>query len=164
MERNYNICFVCTGNACRSPFAETILKALLMEEPDLHVDVWSCGTLNWGQNPRDEQMSAMAKTMGYTMEGVTTPMTREALLAADRIVVFTHDHRDKITEKLDYSHWDRIILFDLLAFGQICEVEDPCCQSPAVYERVAKHIEEGCKNIVANWKKMPPKPRIEPTP
>ncbi len=28
--KHYNIIFVCTGNACRSPFAETIMKKLLL--------------------------------------------------------------------------------------------------------------------------------------
>ena len=29
MNMNYKICFVCTGNACRSPFAECVTKKLL---------------------------------------------------------------------------------------------------------------------------------------
>lgn len=159
----YNLCFVCTGNACRSPFAETVLKALVAKESDLNVNIWSCGTLDWGKNPRDAEMSAVAEFMGYTMEGETTHMTRNGLLKADRIVVFSNGHRDEITQILDYSHWNRIILFDLLAFGQLNEVEDPALQSAAVIERVAKHIEEGCKNIVAKWKATPPVPRNEPT-
>ena len=28
---NYKICFVCTGNACRSPFAECVTKKLLAD-------------------------------------------------------------------------------------------------------------------------------------
>ena len=29
MNMSYKICFVCTGNACRSPFAECVTKKLL---------------------------------------------------------------------------------------------------------------------------------------
>ena len=32
----YNIIFVCTGNACRSPFAETIMKKLLPKIRNYH--------------------------------------------------------------------------------------------------------------------------------
>lgn len=110
----YNLCFVCTGNACRSPFAETVLKALVAKEPDLNIDIWSCGTLDWGKNPRDAEMSAVAEFMGYTMDGETTHMTRNELLKADRIVVFSNEHRDEITQILDYSHWDRITLLTFL--------------------------------------------------
>ena len=35
---NYNIVFVCTGNACRSPFAETVLKQMLKEANINNVD------------------------------------------------------------------------------------------------------------------------------
>ena len=43
---NYNVVFVCTGNACRSPFAETVLKQMLKEANINDVEVWSCGTLD----------------------------------------------------------------------------------------------------------------------
>lgn len=153
MEQNvYNICFVCTGNACRSPFAEVVLKALVAEEPDLKVDVWSCGTLDWGKNPRDAQMVAVAKSIGYTMDGETAYMTRDELIKADVIIVFSQEHRNKITRVLDYVLWDRIVLFDKLAFDKTTEVDDPHYQSVAFYERVAKHIEDGCKMIVAKLK------------
>lgn len=50
------------------------------------------------------------------------------------------------------SHWNRIVLFDKHAFGKATEVDDPNFQSVAFYERVAKHIEEGCKKIVEKLK------------
>lgn len=31
MNKSYKICFVCTGNACRSPFAECVTKKLLAD-------------------------------------------------------------------------------------------------------------------------------------
>lgn len=158
-QNNYNLCFVCTGNACRSPFAETVMKTMLANEPELKVDVWSCGTLDWDENPRDTDMVETAKEMGYVMEGMTTCMTRETLLQADRIVVFSRDHRNKITQILDYSHWDRIILFDMFAFGQQQDVEDPRYCTMEVYKRVASHIEDGCRSIVANWRVTPPLPQ-----
>lgn len=105
----YKVTFVCTGNACRSPFGEAVLSNMLKKHPELNVRVNSCGTLDWGINPRDERMTYIASTLGYTMEGVTTPMTRESLLEADKVIVFTADHRDAITQVLDYSHWDRIV-------------------------------------------------------
>ncbi len=63
---NYNIVFVCTGNACRSPFAETVLKQMLKETNINDVEVWSCGTLDWGSNPRDAQMVLTAVSASYS--------------------------------------------------------------------------------------------------
>lgn len=146
---NYNIVFVCTGNACRSPFGETVLKKLLNDANIENVDVWSCGTLDWGINPRDPQMVQTAKEMGYSMDGTTRHMRRDDIVKADKIIVFEQYHRDEITHILDYGHWDRITLFDMYAFGLNRDVRDPHNESPAVYKDVAEHIVEGCNSIVS---------------
>lgn len=147
-----NIVFVCSGNACRSPLAETILRKMLRENGVEGVEVWSCGTLDWGTNPRDAQMVLTAQAMGYALTGTTRPMLRDDLMKADLIVVFQLHHRDALTRVLDYAHWDRILLFDEIAFGQSTEVEDPHFQSEALYCRVAQHIEAGCRNITTRLK------------
>ena len=40
---------ICTGNICRSPMAEVVLKHLIDNDPSLRgrVDVTSAGTANW---------------------------------------------------------------------------------------------------------------------
>lgn len=48
-KNNYKICFVCTENACRSPFAECVTKVILNKEGLDNFDVYSCGTLDWGE-------------------------------------------------------------------------------------------------------------------
>lgn len=156
INKDYLIFFICEGNACRSPFAEAALKAKLAQHPELKVQVGSCGTLNWGKNPRDQMMVDLAAEKGVQMTGMTTYMSHELLMSADRIVVFTANQRDEVTRILDYSHWNRIILFNLLAFGQISDVEDPHYQSEAVYKRVIDHILEGCNNLVSKWMEQPP--------
>ena len=91
-------------------------------------------------NPRDAQMVQTAMEMSYTMEGTTKHMGRDDLVKADKIMVFEHYHRDVITHILDNSHWDRITLFDMYAFGLNSEVRDPNYESPAIYKDVAEHI------------------------
>ena len=76
---NRKICFVCTGNACRSPFAECVMRKLLKDAGIDGIEVYSLGTLDWGENPRDADMVEVAKEMGYNLTGITTPMTRDKL-------------------------------------------------------------------------------------
>lgn len=57
MNKKYTICFVCTGNACRSPFAECVLKSMLEQEGMDNIEVFSRGTLDWGENPDDNMIS-----------------------------------------------------------------------------------------------------------
>ena len=145
---SYKICYVCTGNACRSPFAECVTKKLLAGAGIGDIEVFSLGTLDWGENPRDAAMVDVAKELGYELSGTTTAMTREKLMAADAVVVFDERHRDAITRVLDNSHWNRIVLFNKIAFGEDGNVEDPHYQTAAVYRRVAQHIEDGCKRLI----------------
>lgn len=156
MEEKYQVCVVCTGNACRSPFVESVLNVLIAEHDSLNIEVYSRGTLDWGDNPRDREMVEFADHLGFPMEGKTTHMTYESLMKADKIIVFQAEHRDEITKVLHPSHWDRIVLFDMIAFGQLTEVEDPHYQSSAVYLRVVRHLEEGCYNIIKKWLQSPP--------
>lgn len=148
---DYKICFVCTGNACRSPFAECVTKVLLDKEGLKNIEVYSCGTLDWGENPRDEGMRHVAKQMGYELTGVTTPMTNDLLKKADVIIVFETKHRNEITRILDYNHWDKISLFNKLAFGENTEMEDPHMQSEFIYKKIASQIELGCKKIIQQF-------------
>ena len=111
-----------------------------------------------GENPRDVAMVDVAKELGYVLSGTTMVMTREKLMAADAIIVFDERHRDAITRVLDYSHWNRIVLFNKIALDEDGNVKDPHYQNAAVYRRVAKHIENGCKRLLEQWKLQPPKP------
>lgn len=159
MNMSYKICFVCTGNACRSPFAECVMKKLLADAGIKDIEVSSVGTLDWGENPRDAAMVDVAKEFGYELSGTTTVMTREKLMAADIVIVFDERHRDAVTRVLDYSHWNRIVLFNKVALDEDGNVEDPHYQTATVYRNVAKHIETGCKRLIEKWKLQPPKPK-----
>lgn len=152
----YKVCFVCTGNACRSPFAECVTKALLNKEGLDYIEVYSCGTLDWGENPRDEGMCHVAKLMGYELTGVTTPMTHHLLEDTDLIIVFETRHRNEITRVLDYNQWGKISLFNNLAFGENNDLEDPHMQSETTYKRIATKIEKGCEQLVLRWKSEMP--------
>ena len=156
MKMNYKICFVCTGNACRSPYAECVTKKLLADAGMSGIEVFSLGTLDWGENPRDAAMVDVAKELGYDISGTTTAITRERLMAADEVIIFDERHRDAITRVLDYSHWNRIVLFNKIAFDEDSNVEDPHFQTEAVYRHVAQHIEIGCKRLIERWKLQPP--------
>lgn len=94
--------------------------------------------------------------MNTLLEGVTTPITCEYLQKADCIVVFDAEHRNAITRVLDYTNWDRIVLFDKLAFGTDIVVMDPHYQTNVVYRSVALHIEDGCKRMIEPWRRIPP--------
>ena len=79
------------------------MRRLLADGGVRGVEVSSVGTLDWGVNPRNEFMVRAAEGLGYALTGTTTYMTREALMAADRIIVFEQAHRNAVTLVLDYA-------------------------------------------------------------
>ena len=97
MNMSYKICFVCTCNACRSPFAECVTKRLLADAGMNGIEVFSLDTLEWRENSRDAAMVDVARELGYELSGTTTVMTRERLMTADTVIMFDVRHRDAIT-------------------------------------------------------------------
>jgi protein-tyrosine phosphatase len=87
------VCFVCTGNICRSPIAEKVFveelnRAGLADA----VRVSSAGTDGWhvGQ-PADDRAAAVLRAAGYPDAHVARQVDAE-LLGADLIVALDREH------------------------------------------------------------------------
>ena len=67
MEAAYRICFVCTGNICRSPMAESVFRARIAEAGlDALVEVDSAGTGGWHQGDgADPRTVSVLEENGY---------------------------------------------------------------------------------------------------
>ncbi|MFJ9957609.1 low molecular weight protein-tyrosine-phosphatase [Streptomyces avermitilis] len=63
----YRVCFVCTGNICRSPMAESVFRARIAEaELDGLVEVSSAGTGGWHEGDgADPRTVAVLEANGY---------------------------------------------------------------------------------------------------
>ena len=79
-------------------------------------------------------------------------MYKDLLEKADLIIVFETKHRNEITRVLDYNQWNKISLFNQLAFGENKDMEDPHMQSETIYKRIATQIEKGCEQLVQHMK------------
>ncbi|WP_432000443.1 low molecular weight protein-tyrosine-phosphatase [Streptomyces sioyaensis] len=67
MNAPFRICFVCTGNICRSPMAESVFRAHLAEDGlDGLVEVDSAGTGGWHEGDgADPRTVAVLRAVGY---------------------------------------------------------------------------------------------------
>lgn len=142
------ICFVCSGNACRSPFAETVLKKMLADKGIENVEVCSVGTLNLNHAERDPEMVRIAAEFGYDMEGTTTYMGEVDYSDVDIILTMSKLHRDKLTCEVPYAKWSCIMPFCEYAGLEYDEVPDPHYQTDTVYRKAASMIIEGCEKII----------------
>ncbi len=87
------IVFVCTGNTCRSPMAEGLMRAELKRRGVSAVCV-SAGLSAGGEPAADNAVTVMEEVGCDITRHRSRPLTREITEAADRLVVMTDLHRD----------------------------------------------------------------------
>ncbi|MGO4599384.1 arsenate reductase/protein-tyrosine-phosphatase family protein [Terrabacter sp. 2RAF25] len=93
--RNRGILFVCTGNICRSPYAERRLRQLL---PAAGVEIVSAGTgalvgSDFETETRDSLRQQGADVTGFAARSVT----REILGSAELVLTMTRTHRGQVS-------------------------------------------------------------------
>lgn len=141
------IIFICTGNTCRSPMAELLLKSKLKENGLTGYRVSSAG-LNAEEGRKISKNSALAlKSIGiksYSFKSKTAK--HEALSKADLIITMTGTHKAVLAE---YEN--------VCTFGEITglgDVIDPYGHDLSVYLQTMNQLALGCDEIIRKLKNI----------
>ncbi|MFJ4690866.1 low molecular weight protein-tyrosine-phosphatase [Streptomyces sp. NPDC088766] len=90
----YRVCFVCTGNICRSPMAEAVFRAHVAKAglEDL-VEVDSAGTGDWHVGEEaDPRTVSVLKENGYAVEHTARMFERSWFARLDLVIALDAGH------------------------------------------------------------------------
>jgi protein-tyrosine phosphatase len=109
---------VCTGNVCRSPMAEALLRHHLALV-GLPAVVASAGTLGWNSaGPTDHTLTALSER-GVELEGHISRRMNAGLLApASLVIAMTNDHMDGVRNHHPESVHRTFVLGQLVRLGE----------------------------------------------
>ncbi|MCH4305227.1 protein tyrosine phosphatase [Enterobacter asburiae] len=128
-----SILVVCTGNICRSPIGERLLRQQL---PGKQVN--SAGILGLEGHPADAAAQAVARCHGVSLEGhIARKVTRNLLQQADLILVMGPEHLRFIATMAPENRGKSLL------FGQwldIRDIPDPYNKSREAYEYVFEQL------------------------
>ena len=147
------ILMVCTGNICRSPTAEGVLRAKLQRAGlQAQVLVESAGTQGFHSNePPDARAVRAAAQRGYQIGNLRArPMRPEDFATFDWLLAMDQSHMDWLLKRSPPQAAGRITLLMSLALQHLGtqEVPDPYYGGPAGFEHVLDLVEDACEGVV----------------
>ena len=144
-QKRIKVLMVCTGNICRSPTAEGLLRHHLREAGlEDRVEVASAAMEDYhiGQSPSHEAV-VLAAARGYDISQLRARrLTREDFMECDLILAMDEGHLDRLTALKPANATCAIALFlDVLPGSDLREVADPYYGTSADYEAMLDTIE-----------------------
>ncbi|MGV9669262.1 DUF4012 domain-containing protein [Gordonia sp. NPDC003504] len=175
--RPSTILFVCTGNICRSPMGERILRAMA-SRGDVDVTITSAGVGAQNGQPMHTSAEQVLEEHGYDATDFAARYLRPQILeGADLVITMTREHRAACQRMLP-ARWKRMLtltelvqLLDVLgddasmqdvidSRGRVdtnaesLDIVDPMGQPKEAFERVFGEIEPKVGRV-AEWLGVP---------
>jgi protein-tyrosine phosphatase len=153
MSRPIRVLMVCTGNICRSPTAEAVLRRLAEQSGVGHrLEVDSAGTTNYHVGePPDRRSQMHAARRGYDLSGQRARQLQEADFEAfDWLIAMDRSHLAELHADAPPVWRHRIhLLMDFAANPQDGEVPDPYYGGASGFDDVLDRVEAGCQGLLA---------------
>lgn len=164
---------VCTGNICRSPMAEVMLRAELQRRGCGDIEVGSAGTWAGFGSQAQPEAREVARNRGIDLEGHRSrPVDPQDLAEADLVIAMTSVHARELRQLSDEVGTKMVLMKEFVemevddclssALGdrlktllagkrppprRALDLDDPMGLPVFAYERTAKEIEVGIQRL-----------------
>ncbi len=148
MPKKSSLCFVCTGNTCRSPMAHFVLKSKVSAVDGMELKITSFGT-----SVTEETINPLAKN---TLKMHKIKMTKfvpkqislEKAKGFDAIIAMT----DSMMNKLKKEGYQNVYSMNQLT--KVGDISDPYGKTQRAYDNCYEQINTACDELVRMLKKV----------
>lgn len=152
-KEKYKILFVCLGNICRSPMAETIMNKLIKENHlSNRIMVDSAGIIGFHAGEKaDYRMRQHAYQRGYNITHISRPINISDFDEFDLIISMDESVYDSLLDKApSIPHESKVVR--MTDFCQIhtdaTHVPDPYYGGASGFEHVIDLLEDSCIGLL----------------
>lgn len=165
----YRLCFVCSGNICRSPMAEAVLRRMV-DDAGLtgRVEVDSAGTGDWHIGERaDRRAVATLVDAGYPDEGHRARQFDVHWFAARELVIALDRGHQRTLRAWAPNEVDRAKVQLLRSFdpavgpdapAALRDVPDPYYDGPGMFREVLCQIEAAAAGLLVHVREQLSRP------
>ena len=152
-----NILFVCSGNICRSPLAEALLrhkisslkKASTATQIALNIQVKSAGTAASAGHPMAFAMELILEEQAIDSTHQSQRLNWELLNWSELILTMTRPQKILLISQFPYSASKLFTLNEYVGNAAHPDIEDPNGTDLESYRQCATEIETACDRLLA---------------
>ncbi|NLY77156.1 MAG: low molecular weight protein arginine phosphatase [Tissierellia bacterium] len=142
-----NILFVCTGNTCRSPMAEALMKKLA-EEKGIQVNVRSAGIYALdGQRASEEAVHVMEEEGIDISDHRANLLYRNLVEESHLILTMSRSHKEQLLSKYGFLK-GKVFTLKEYAYSVEEDIEDPFGRSIRAYQKAKREIKDALKEVI----------------
>lgn len=141
--RRKRVLFVCTGNTCRSPMAEYILRSKIKKQKIRWWDVSSCGIqAEVGGNISPNSKTALEE-MGINSDGFTPRQLTQKIINSSTIVICMTQSQKQLLEDCG----------NVFCIRDVCgyDVPDPYAMNLEAYRTARDAIAHACDILIKDY-------------